>query len=191
MEELLTIFFGAIFVNNFVLNRFLGICPYLGVSKKVETSVGMGLSVTFVMTLASIITWLIYDLILVRFDAQYMEYVAFILVIASLVQFIEMLLEKFSPSLYKALGIFLPLITTNCAILGLALLNIQSEYNLLQSTFHGIGAGAGFTVAMVIMAGIREQLDLYEMPDLFKGASIAFIIAGILSIAFVGFDGVL
>ncbi|OWZ83900.1 electron transport complex subunit RsxA [Natranaerobius trueperi] len=191
MEELLTIFFGAIFVNNFVLIRFLGICPFLGVSKKVETSIGMGLAVTFVMTIASIITWLIHDIILIPFDAQYLQYVAYILVIASLVQFIEMLLEKVSPQLYKALGIFLPLITTNCAILGLALINVQDGYGLLESTVHGIGAGLGFTVALVLMAGIREQLELAKMPELFKGASIAFIIAGILSIAFMGFDGVM
>ncbi len=191
MEELITIFFGAIFVNNIVLIQFLGICPFLGVSKKVETSIGMGLAVTFVMTLASIITWLIYEFILIPFEAEFMEYVAFILVIASLVQFTEMFLEKTSPQLYKALGIFLPLITTNCAILGLALQNILEGYNLLESTIHGIGAGIGFTVALVILAGIREQLELANMNRFFQGASVAFVIAGILSIAFTGFQGVL
>ncbi|ACB84094.1 electron transport complex subunit RsxA [Natranaerobius thermophilus] len=191
MEELLAIFIGAIFVNNIVLIQFLGICPFLGVSKKVETAVGMGLAVTFIMTLASIITWLIHEMILVPFEAEYLEYVAYILVIASLVQFIEMLLEKVSPNLYKALGIYLPLITTNCAILGLALQNILEGYNLLESTIHGVGAGIGFTVALVVMAGIREQLEFAKMPNLFQGASVAFIIAGILSIAFTGFLGVI
>lgn len=191
MQELFAIFFAAIFVNNIVLIQFLGICPFLGVSKKVETAVGMGLAVTFVMTVTSIITWFIYEMILVPFEAQYLEYVAYILVIASLVQFIEMLLEKTSPTLYKALGIYLPLITTNCAILGLVLLNVLEGYNLIESTIHGVGSGIGFTVALLLMAGIREKLELAEMNDLFQGASIAFIIAGILSIAFSGFLGVI
>ncbi len=191
MEELFAIFFTAIFVNNIVLIQFLGICPFLGVSKKVETAIGMGLAVTFVMAIASIITWFIYEMILVPFEAEYLEYVAYILVIASLVQFIEMLLEKTSPTLYKALGIYLPLITTNCAILGLILLNVLEGYNLIESTIHGVGSGIGFTVALLLMAGIKEKLELAEMNNLFQGASIAFVIAGILSIAFSGFLGVI
>ncbi|ACB84669.1 electron transport complex subunit RsxA [Natranaerobius thermophilus] len=191
IEDLLVIFLGAVLVNNFVLIRFLGICPFLGVSKKVETALGMGFAVTFVMTLSSIITWFIAEFILIPLEAEYLEYVAYILVIASLVQFIEMLLEKVSPSLYKALGIFLPLITTNCAILGLVLINILEDYNLLEATVHGIGAGVGFILALILMAGIRERLELVKMHEVFKGASIAFITAGILALAFSGFLGII
>lgn len=191
LEELLVIFIGAVFINNFVLIQFLGICPFLGVSNKVETAIGMGFAVTFVMTLTAIFTWFISEYILIPLDAQYLEYVAYILVIASLVQFIEMLLEKVSPGLYKSLGIFLPLITTNCAILGLVLINVLENYSLLESTIHGVGAGIGFLIALVLMAGIRERLELVKMHEVFKGASIAFIIAGILSLAFSGFQGIL
>ncbi len=191
MEDLIVIFFGAILVNNFVLIRFLGICPFLGVSKKVETAMGMGLATTFVMTVSAIITWLIAEYVLIPLEAEYLEYIAYILVIASLVQFIEMLVEKISPTLHNALGIYLPLITTNCAILGLVLINILEDYNLLEATVHGLGAGLGFVLALVLMAGIRERLELVKMHEVFKGASIAFITAGILALAFSGFLGLL
>ena len=191
MKSILVIFFGAIFVNNFVLSRFLGICPFLGVSKKVETSIGMGMAVTFVMGLASLVTWLLEYYVLVPFELQYLRTIVFILVIAALVQFVELVVHKISPVLYKALGIFLPLITTNCAVLGVALLNIQLEYNLLESVVFDVAAAIGFTLALVIIAGIRERLELVFIPKHFRGVSIALIIAGILSIAFMGFQGMI
>lgn len=190
MGDLLPIFFGVIFVNNLVLIQFLGICPFMGVSKKVDTSIGMGMAVTFVMTLAAVITWMIHNWILVPFEIEYLQTVSFILVIASLVQFVEMAVEKISPSLYQSLGVFLPLITTNCAIMGLALLNITNEYTLLESAVHGIGGAIGFTIALLLIAGIREQLELAKMNDLVKGISVAFIVAGVISVAFLGFEGV-
>jgi electron transport complex protein RnfA len=174
-----------------VLSRFLGICPFLGVSKKVETSIGMGMAVTFVMGLASLVTWLLEYYVLVPFELQYLRTIVFILVIAALVQFVELVVRKISPVLYKALGIFLPLITTNCAVLGVALLNIQLEYNLLESVVFGVAAAIGFTLALVIIAGIRERLELVFIPKHFRGVSIALIIAGILSIAFMGFQGMI
>ena len=164
MTSILTIVFGAIFINNFVLSRFLGICPFLGVSKKVETSLGMGMAVTFVMGMASLVTWLLEYYVLFRFDLQYLRTIVFILVIAALVQFVELVIRKVSPTLYQALGIFLPLITTNCAVLGVALLNVQLEYNLLESVVFGVAAALGFTLALVIMAGIRERLELVFIP---------------------------
>jgi len=191
MGELLAILFGAIFINNFVLTRFLGICPFLGVSKKVETSIGMSAAVTFVMTLAAIITWLIQNYILDPFGLGYLQTVAFILVISSLVQLVETVMRKISPSLYEALGIFLPLITTNCAILGMAILNIDEGYGIIQSVVHAIGAAIGFAIALIVLAGIRERLELANMSKLFRGASVALIAAGILSVAFQGFQGMI
>lgn len=191
MTSILTIVFGAIFINNFVLSRFLGICPFLGVSKKVETSLGMGMAVTFVMGMASLVTWLLEFYVLEPYSLQYLRTIVFILVIAALVQFVEMVIRKVSPVLYQALGIFLPLITTNCAVLGVALLNVQLEYNLLESVVFGIAGALGFTLALVIMAGIRERLELVFIPKAMRGVPIALIIAGILSIAFMGFQGMM
>lgn len=180
------IFFGAVFFNNFVFNRFLGICPFLGVSQKIDTSVGMGMAVAFVMTVASTLTWLLQK-VLVLWHLEYMQTIVFILVIAALVQFVEMFLEKVSPTLHKALGVYLPLITTNCAILGIAILNIGFGYNLLETIIHSLGASAGFTLAMVILAGIRERLELNDVPKAFSGIPIALITAGIIALAFSGF----
>lgn len=191
MANILTIFFGAVFINNFVLSRFLGICPFLGVSKKVETSIGMGMAVTFVMGMASMVTWLLEYYVLVPNSLEYLRTIVFILVIASLVQFVELVIRKVSPTLYQALGIFLPLITTNCAVLGVAILNIQIGYNLFEATIFGVAAAIGFTLALVIMAGIRENLELVFIPEHFRGVSLALIIAGILSIAFMGFQGMM
>lgn len=189
MTELLLILVGAIFVNNFVLARFLGICPFLGVSKKVETALGMGMAVTFVMTIAAVVTWFIQYFVLIPFGIEYLQTIAFILVIASLVQLVEMVIQKASPVLYQSLGIFLPLITTNCAVLGLAVLNIQKEYNFLESVIFALGAALGFTLAMVLFAGLRERLDLSPVPTAFRGTAIALITAGLLSLAFMGFAG--
>ena len=180
---------GAILVNNFVLHRFLGICPFLGVSKKLETSLGMGMAVIFVMTMASFFTWIFYHYLLVPLDLEYLQTIVFILVIASLVQLVEMVLLKQFPALYEALGIFLPLITTNCAILGVAVLNIQKEYTFLESLVFAFSAGLGFTLALILMAGIRERLELADIPKPLKGTAIALITAGLLSLAFMGFGG--
>jgi len=180
---------SSILVNNFVLSRFLGICPFLGVSKQVETAMGMGMAVTFVMTLAGIITYFVQKLILVHFHIEYLQTIAFILVIASLVQFVEIVLQKTSPTLYQALGVFLPLITTNCAVLGLALLNIQYKFGLIQTITHSIGAAVGFSLAIVLFAGIREKLEVADVPTPFKGFPIALITASLMSIAFLGFTG--
>ncbi|TYO95463.1 electron transport complex protein RnfA [Geothermobacter ehrlichii] len=189
MVELVLILISAIFVNNFVLARFLGICPFLGVSKKVDTALGMGMAVTFVMTVAAVVTWLIQYFILVPFNIEYLQTIAFILVIASLVQLVEMAVQKLSPVLYQALGIFLPLITTNCAVLGLAVLNIQKSYSFLESVVFAIGAALGFTLAMVLFAGLRERIDLCPVPRSFRGTAIALVTAGLLSLAFMGFAG--
>ncbi|MBP2028110.1 electron transport complex protein RnfA [Acetoanaerobium pronyense] len=189
MQSIFIIMISSIFVNNFVLSRFLGICPFLGVSKKVETSLGMGMAVTFVMVLASIITYLIQNFVLVPMGIQYMQTIAFILVIASLVQFVEMVIQKTSPTLYQALGVYLPLITTNCAVLGAAILNIQNNYTLVETIFNGLGAAIGFTLAIVLFAGIRERLEISDVPEVFKGYPIALITAGLMSIAFLGFSG--
>ncbi|MBN2286018.1 MAG: electron transport complex subunit RsxA [Tissierellales bacterium] len=186
---LFSIFMGAALVNNYVLSKFLGICPFLGVSKKVDTSLGMGIAVTFVMTLASIITYLVQVAVLERLGLQYLQTIAFILVIAALVQFVEMFLKKSSPSLYEALGVYLPLITTNCAVLGLAIINIQEGYNLLETIVNSLGAAIGFTVAIVLFAGIRERLETADVPEALKGFPIALITAGLMSIAFLGFSG--
>ena len=186
---LLSITLGAILSNNFIFSQFLGICPFLGVSKKVDTASGMGIAVTFVMGLASAITWLVNKFILVPLDLSYMQTVAFILVIASLVQFIEMFLQKAMPSLYTALGIYLPLITTNCAVLGVALLNIQNNYNFIESVVYGITGGLGFLLAIVLFASIRERLVFAEYPKAFEGFPIALITAGLMALAFMGFSG--
>ena len=187
--ELLAITLGAILANNFIFSQFLGICPFLGVSKKVDTAVGMGVAVTFVMGLASAITWLVNTFILIRFDLGYMQTVAFILVIASLVQFIEMFLQKSMPSLYTALGVYLPLITTNCAVLGVALLNIQNNYNFISSVVYGITGGLGFLLAIVLFASIRERLVFADYPKSFEGFPIALVTAGLMALAFMGFSG--
>ena len=187
--ELLAITLGAILANNFIFSQFLGICPFLGVSKKVDTAVGMGIAVTFVMGLASAITWLVNTFILVPLSLGYMQTVAFILVIASLVQFIEMFLQKAMPTLYTALGVYLPLITTNCAVLGVALLNIQNNYNFIESVVYGVTGGLGFLLAIVLFASIRERLVFAEYPKAFEGFPIALITAGLMALAFMGFSG--
>ena len=187
--ELLAITLGAILANNFIFSQFLGICPFLGVSKKVDTAVGMGIAVTFVMGLASAITWAVNQFILVPFDLGYMQTVAFILVIAALVQFIEMFLQKSMPSLYTALGVYLPLITTNCAVLGVALLNMQNNYNFIESVVYGITGGLGFLLAIVLFASIRERLVFADYPKSFEGFPIALVTAGLMALAFMGFSG--
>ncbi|HHY91313.1 MAG TPA: electron transport complex subunit RsxA [Clostridiales bacterium] len=189
MGGLFVILVSSILVNNFVLSRFLGICPFLGVSKQVETAMGMGLAVTFVMTLASIITYFIQIFILDALGLAYLQTIAFILVIAALVQFIEMVIQKMSPTLYQALGIYLPLITTNCAVLGVTLLNIQYDYNLIETIVNAIGAAIGFSLAIVLFAGIREKLEISDIPKPFQGFPIALITASLMSIAFLGFTG--
>ena len=187
--ELLAITLGAILANNFIFSQFLGICPFLGVSKKVDTAVGMGIAVTFVMGLASAITWAVNQFILVPFDLGYMQTVAFILVIASLVQFIEMFLQKSMPTLYTALGVYLPLITTNCAVLGVALLNMQNNYNFIESVVYGITGGLGFLLAIVLFASIRERLVFADYPKNWDGFPIALVTAGLMALAFLGFSG--
>jgi len=186
---LLSITLGAILSNNFIFSQFLGICPFLGVSKKVDTAVGMGIAVTFVMGLASAITWLVNEYILVTLGLGYMQTVAFILVIASLVQFIEMFLQKSMPSLYTALGVYLPLITTNCAVLGVALLNIQNNYSFIESVVYGITGGLGFLLAIVLFASIRERLVFADYPKNWDGFPIALVTAGLMALAFMGFSG--
>lgn len=186
---LFTLLISAMLVNNFVLSRFLGICPFLGVSKQVETAFGMGMAVTFVMTLSSIITYIVYHTILVSLGLEYLQTIAFILIIASLVQLVEMFIQKMSPTLYQALGVYLPLITTNCAVLGLAIINIQENYNLIETIIHSLGASIGFSLAIVLFAGIRERLALADVPESLKGFPIALITAGLMSIAFLGFTG--
>jgi len=185
--EVILIFISAVLVNNFVLSYFLGICPFIGVSSRLESAISMGFAVTFVLTLSAAITWLINQYILIALHVPYLEYVAFIIVIASLVQFVEMYIKKTSKAMYDALGIYLPLITTNCAILGLALFGALRQYTFIQNIVFGIGAGIGFTLALVIMAGIREQLDLADVPEPLRGAAITLILAGLLALAFMGF----
>ena len=188
--NLILLFLSIVLVNNVITSQFLGICPFLGVSKKVDTAVGMGVAVTFVLTLASIITYFI-QILLVKTGTGFLQTIAFILVIASIVQFVEMVIQKMSPSLYQALGVYLPLITTNCAVLGIALVNVQNGYNLIETIINGFGAGAGFTLAIVLFAGIRERLELADIPDGFKGFPITLISAGLMSIAFLGFTGLI
>ena len=187
--SLVSIAISAILVHNFVLSRFLGICPFIGVSKDTESALGMGMAVTFVMTLASIVTWAIYNFLLVSLGITYLKTVTFILVIAALVQLVEMIVQKTSPLLYQALGIYLPLITTNCAILGVALLNEQEGYNLIESTVHGFAAGIGFSLALLLFAGLRERIHYADVPKPLQGVPIAFITAMLLSLAFFGFSG--
>ncbi len=189
MLNLLLLVISAIFVNNFVLARFLGICPFLGVSKKLSTALGMTGAVMFVMTLASIASWLVYHQILVPLDLVFLKTITFILIIASMVQFVELALQKLSPPLYRSLGIFLPLITTNCAVLGCAMMSVQIDYTLIETTVFSLGAGIGFGVALIMFAGIREVLDLADTPKVFKGTAIALVTAGVLSMAFMGFAG--
>lgn len=188
--EYILIFISAIFVNNIVLSQFLGICPFLGVSQKVTTSLGMGAAVAFVLTLATIVTYLVQIFILNPFGLQYLQTIAFILVIASLVQMVEIILKKVSPALYQALGIFLPLITTNCAVLGVAILVIQRDYSLIQSVVYAFSTAIGFGLALTVFAGIREQLAFVNIPKGMKGMSIVLVTAGLLSLAFMGFSGV-
>ena len=188
--EYILIFISAIFVNNIVLSQFLGICPFLGVSQKVSTSLGMGAAVAFVLTLATIVTYLVQMYILNPFGLQYLQTIAFILVIAALVQMVEIILKKVSPALYQALGIFLPLITTNCAVLGVAILVIQRDYSLIESVVYAFSTALGFGLALTVFAGIREQLAFVNIPKGMKGMSIVLVTAGLLSLAFMGFSGV-
>ena len=194
IKVLFTILIGTIFINNFVLYQMLGLCPFLGVSKKLDSALGMGLAVIFVMTLASFFTYIIYKFVLLPYDITFLRTISFILVIASLVQLVEMIIDKVSPALYQSLGIFLPLITTNCAVLGVAVLNINSgfissEMGLLKAVVQGFGAGIGFTLALLLMAGIRERLELADMSENVRGLPITFITAGLLALAFLGFSG--
>ena len=192
MNEVLRILLfmvSCVFTHNFIFSRFLGCCPFLGVSSKVETAVGMGVAVTFVMGLASLFTWLVYNLALVPLKLQYLNTIAFILIIAALVQFVEMFIKKSSPSLYKALGIYLPLITTNCAVLGVVLLNTQSGYNFIESVVYGVTGGLGFLLAIFLFASVRERLEFSEFPKAFEGFPIALVTAGLLALCFMGFSG--
>ena len=189
ITNLLAITLGAVLANNFIFSQFLGICPFLGVSKKIDTAIGMGVAVTFVMGLASAVCFAVNNFVLVPFDLEYMQTVAFILVIASLVQFIEMFLQKSMPSLYTALGVYLPLITTNCAVLGVVLLNVQNNYNFISSVVYGITGGIGFLVAIVLFASIREKLVFADYPKAFDGFPIALITGGLMALAFMGFSG--
>ena len=188
--EYLLIFISAIFVNNIVLSQFLGICPFLGVSKKVDTALGMSAAVAFVLTLATIVTWLVQKLVLDAFGLQYLQTIAFILVIASLVQMVEIVMKKVSPALYQALGIFLPLITTNCAVLGVAILVIQKDFSLVESIIYAFSTAIGLCLALTVFAGIREQLELVNVPKGMRGVAITMVTAGLLSLAFMGFSGV-
>ena len=189
VAKIFVILLSSILVNNFVMSKFLGCCPFLGVSKKINTAVGMGAAVTFVMALASVITYLVQYYVLVPFGIEYLQTIAFILVIAALVQLVEMVIQKMSPSLYNALGVYLPLITTNCAVLGVAILNITESYNLIESLINGVGGALGFPLAIVLFAGIRERLEYSKIPVPLQGFPIALITAGIMSIAFLGFQG--
>ncbi len=187
--QLLAIIISAVFVNNYVLGRFLGLCPFVGVSKQVDSAVGMGIAVIFVMTIASIVTWPLYYLVLVPNGTEFLKTIVFILVIASLVQFVEMVIKKVSPALYDSLGVFLPLITTNCAILGVAVLNIDEGYSFIASVVNAFFAGVGFTLALVLMAGIREKLEFAPIPEALKGLPISFFTASLMALAFMGFSG--
>ena len=189
ITEILLFMVSCILTHNFIFNRFLGCCPFLGVSSKVETSVSMGLAVTFVMTIASLFCWLIYNYLLIPLELTYMNTIAFILVIAALVQFVEMFLKKSSPTLYSALGIYLPLITTNCAVLGVATLNMNNNYSLLQSVLNGTFSALGFLLAIVLMAGVRERLESSKIPACMKGFPITLVSAGLMAVAFMGFNG--
>ncbi|MCI0496301.1 RnfABCDGE type electron transport complex subunit A [candidate division KSB1 bacterium] len=202
--NLFVIIITAVFINNFVFARFLGTCPYLGVSKNMDSAIGMGMAVIFVLVMASMVTWIVNEFLLkpttsnifyIIFSAKeppdltYLKTIVFILVIASLVQFVEMVIQKVSPTLYRSLGIFLPLITTNCVILAVAILNVDAKYSFIESIIHGLAAGLGFTLALILMAGIRERLELAPIPKPLRGIPIAFVVAGLMSIAFLGFAG--
>ncbi len=189
--KLVMILLSTIFVNNYITVKFLGICPFLGVSKKVDTAIGMGMAVTFVMAIASAVTYPVQYFILNTLHVGYLQTIVFILVIAALVQLVEMILQKTSPALYQALGVYLPLITTNCAVLGVTILNIQQSYNLIESIINGTGAALGFTLAIVLFAGIRERLELSNIPKCLQGFPIALISAGLMSLAFFGFQGLI
>ncbi|RLL51315.1 electron transport complex subunit RsxA [Mariprofundus sp. EBB-1] len=189
MTEFALILLSAVLVNNYVLTKFLGICPFLGTSSKVETAIGMSFAVMFVMTLASTASWLVQQYVLIPLDLQYLQTIFFILIIASLVQLIEMMIHKTSPVLYQALGIFLPLITTNCAVLGVAILNVQQKQTFLTSALYGGGAAIGFALVLILFAGIRERIDVSPVPTAFKGSPLALITAGMMSLAFMGFSG--
>ena len=188
--NLILLFLSIVLVNNVITSQFMGICPFLGVSKKVDTAIGMGAAVTFVLTLASFITYFVQKLLEIT-NNQFLQTIAFILVIASIVQFVEMVIQKMSPSLYQALGVFLPLITTNCAVLGIALVNVQNNYNLVETMVNGFGAGIGFTLAIVLFAGIRERVELADIPKSFKGCEASVIVVSLMSIAFLGFSGII
>ena len=191
VKELLIIMISSSLVSNVVLSQFLGLCPFLGVSKKVETAAGMGGAVIFVITLASVVTGCIYEYILKPFDLSYLQTIVFILVIAALVQFVEMFLKRYMQGLYQALGVYLPLITTNCAVLGVALTNVQKEYGILQGTVNGFATALGFTIAIVIIAGLREKMEWNDVPESFKGMPHVLLTAGLMAIAFCGFSGLL
>lgn len=183
------IIISSIFINNIIFAKFLGCCPFMGVSKKIDASLGMGMAVTFVITIASGVTWIVYWYILEPLGLAYLQTIAFILIIASLVQFVEMAIQKTSPSLYKALGVFLPLITTNCAVLGVAIINIQEGYNFIETLVNGFSVAVGFSLALVLLAGIRERIEYSAIPKAFQGIPIAFLTAGLLAMAFMGFSG--
>ena len=191
MKELLIIAIGAAVVNNVVLSQFLGLCPFFGVSKKIDTAAGMGGAVIFVITLSSLVTSLIYQFILVPLDMSYMQTIVFILVIAALVQFVEMFLKKAMPPLYASLGVYLPLITTNCAVLGIAITNVQKSYNVLQGVVNGFATAVGFTIAIVLMAGLREKMEYNDVTKYFQGFPIVLLTAGLMAIAFFGFSGII
>ncbi|MDR1548750.1 MAG: electron transport complex subunit RsxA [Hungatella sp.] len=191
MKELLLIAIGSALVNNVVLSQFLGLCPFLGVSKNVKTSAGMGAAVIFVITIAAFATSVIYKGILVGLHLEFLQTIVFILVIAALVQFVEMFLKKSMPALYEALGVYLPLITTNCAVLGVALTNVQKGYNILESVVNGVGISAGFTIAIIMLAGVRERIENNDVPHSFKGSPIVLITSGLMAIAFFGFSGLI
>lgn len=189
MTEYILLIVSAVFVNNVILARFLGICPFLGVSKKIDTAVGMGMAVIFVLTVAGVASWMVFTFVLAPLGIEYLQTISFILVIASLVQLVEMVIQKSSPTLYQSLGIFLPLITTNCAVLGVAIINIQEGYTFLQALFFSLGSSVGFALALILFAGIRERLAFADIPKPFQGMAIALITAGLLSLTFMGFSG--
>ena len=191
MKTLLLIALGSALVNNVVLSQFLGICPFLGVSKNTKTASGMGGAVIFVITIASFLSSLVYKFVLVNLHIEYLKTIVFILLIAALVQFVEMFLKKTSPSLYKALGVYLPLITTNCAVLGVALTNVQNSYGILESVVNGLATAVGFTISIVILAGVREKIEYNDIPESFKGTPIVLITAGLMAMAFMGFSGLI
>jgi electron transport complex protein RnfA len=191
MKELILIAIGSALVNNVVLSQFLGICPFLGVSKRTDTAAGMGGAVIFVITISSLLTSIIYNYLLVGLHIEYLKTIVFILVIAALVQFVEMFLKKSSPSLYKSLGVYLPLITTNCAVLGVALTNVQKDYGILSSVVNGFATAVGFTISIVILAGVRERIEYNDIPESFKGTPIVLVTAGLMAIAFMGFSGII